>query len=82
MKQVIFGVGLTVFLFLNRQIQAQTAVAFKSKGKDSVSVVYIWHADTLRQIAKDSSQIQSLYGHVFLDKSERSVLAELAAELL
>ncbi len=25
---------------------------------------------------------QSLYGHVFLDKSERSVLAELAAELL
>jgi len=25
---------------------------------------------------------QELYGHVFLDKSERSVLAELAAELL
>jgi predicted ribonuclease YlaK len=25
---------------------------------------------------------QSLYGHMFLDKSERSLLAELAAELL
>jgi lipopolysaccharide export system protein LptA len=70
MKEIIFGMGLAVLLLLSRQTQAQTAVAFKSKGSDSVSMVYIWHADTLRQIAKDSSQIQSLYGHVKLQQGK------------
>jgi lipopolysaccharide export system protein LptA len=70
MKEIIFRVGLAVLLLLSRQTQAQTAVAFKSKANDSVSMVYIWHADTLRQISKDSSQIQSLYGHVKLQQGK------------
>jgi lipopolysaccharide export system protein LptA len=49
---------------------AQTTVSFASNKKDSSSVVYIWHADLLQQQSKDSSQIQSLSGHVKLQEGK------------
>ncbi len=51
-------------LLLVQQVSAQIAVPFKSKTGDSTKTVYIWHADTLREVKKDSIQIQSLFGHV------------------
>ena len=55
------------FLFC-ADVMAQVAVPFTSKKNDSVRVVYIWHSDTLRQERKDSSSIQSLFGHVKLQQ--------------
>jgi lipopolysaccharide export system protein LptA len=51
---------------------AQIAIGFKSKTGDSSNTVYIWHSDTLRQMRKDSVDIQSLYGHVKL-QSEKTL---------
>ncbi len=51
---------------------AQTAIGFKSKKDDSIRNVYIWHSDTLRQLHRDSVDIQSLFGHVKL-QSEKTI---------
>ncbi len=51
---------------------AQITVGFKSKKDDSIRNVYIWHSDTLRQMHKDSVDIQSLFGHVKL-QSEKTI---------
>jgi lipopolysaccharide export system protein LptA len=63
--------GLTVLVLLaTLQAHGQSAVAFKSPDNDSIKIVYIWHADTLSQIKKDSVAIQSLYGHVKLQQDK------------
>jgi lipopolysaccharide export system protein LptA len=72
MKQAIFPVLAVFYFLLGGQCLAQVSVPFKSKNNDSTRVVYIWHSDTLRQEKKDTSSIQSLFGHVKLQQ-ERTV---------
>ncbi|HTQ27150.1 MAG TPA: OstA-like protein [Puia sp.] len=68
MKQVILPLWLFISFLFCADVMAQVAVPFTSKKNDSVRVVYIWHSDTLRQERKDSSSIQSLFGHVKLQQ--------------
>lgn len=70
MKQL--AVWLVIFgsCCLSIRSAAQVAVPFKAKNGDSISTVYIWHSDTLREVQKDSVSIQSLFGHVKLQSDK------------
>src|SRR5450432_11 len=70
-KQALF-LAILIFSISGFQSFAQIAVPFKSKTGDSTQTIYIWHSDTLRQIQKDSVDIQSLFGHVKL-QSDRTL---------
>jgi lipopolysaccharide export system protein LptA len=66
-----FSRGLTILCVLSGlRGFSQSAVPFKSSNSDTIRVVYIWHADTLSQIKKDTASIQSLYGHVKLQEEK------------
>lgn len=75
MKQL--AVWLVIFgsCCLSIRSAAQVAVPFKAKNGDSISTVYIWHSDTLREVQKDSVSIQSLFGHVKLQSNKTFFIA-------
>ena len=70
MKQAIFPVLAVLCFLLGGRCLAQVSVPFISKNGDSIRVVYIWHSDTLRQERKDTSSVQSLFGHVKLQQEK------------
>jgi lipopolysaccharide export system protein LptA len=70
MKKPALFLAIGVFCMAGFPSLAQIAVPFKSKTDDSVHTVYIWHSDTLRQLRKDSVDIQSLFGHVKLQSDK------------
>jgi lipopolysaccharide export system protein LptA len=70
MKQVIVLAVLVLACLLSRQALAQGVVPFKSKDKDTIRTVFVWHSDTLREVKKDSVSIQSLFGHVKLQQGK------------
>ncbi len=70
MKKVVCFLALLIFIMSGFRTYAQMAIGFKSKKDDSVRNVYIWHSDTLRQIHKDSMDLQLLFGHVKLQSDQ------------
>jgi lipopolysaccharide assembly outer membrane protein LptD (OstA) len=70
MKKPALFTAILIFSLSGIQSFAQIAVPFKSKSGDSTQTVYIWHSDTLRQLHKDSIDIQSLFGHVKLQSDK------------
>jgi lipopolysaccharide export system protein LptA len=72
MKNAVRLMTILIFSMSGFLSYAQIAVGFKSKTDDSIRNVYIWHSDTLRQLHRDSVDIQSLFGHVKL-QSEKTI---------
>jgi lipopolysaccharide export system protein LptA len=70
MKKPALIMAIGILCSSGLQSLAQVAVPFKSKTDDSIHTVYIWHSDTLRQLRKDSVDIQSLFGHVKLQSDK------------
>ena len=70
MKKPALFLAILIFCLSGFQSFAQIAVPFKSKTGDSTQTVYIWHSDTLRELHKDSVDIQSLFGHVKLQSDK------------
>ena len=70
MKKPALLLAILIFSMSGFRSFAQIAVPFKSKTSDSTQTVYIWHSDTLRQMQKDSVDIQSLFGHVKLQSEK------------
>lgn len=70
MNKSAFLTAIGISCFSGFYSFAQVAVPFKSKTNDSIHNVYIWHSDTLRQLHKDSIDIQSLFGHVKLQSEK------------
>lgn len=70
MKKPALLLAILAFCMSGFHSIAQIAVPFKSKTGDSASTVYIWHADTLRELHKDSIAIQSMFGHVKLQSDK------------
>ena len=69
MKQIVLLFITCLALLVSMRVTAQTPVHFKSKDSDTIRTVYIWHADRLREEAKDSAnKIQSLIGNVKLQE--------------
>ena len=70
MKKLALIMAIGIFCLSGLHSYAQVAVPFKSRTGDSTHTVYIWHSDTLRQMQKDSVDIQSLFGHVKLQSEK------------
>ena len=70
MKKLALIMAIGIFCLSGLHSNAQVAVPFKSRTGDSTHTVYIWHSDTLRQMQKDSVDIQSLFGHVKLQSEK------------
>lgn len=69
MKRIVFLVLIALFIS-NFQAFAQIPIQFKSADSDTLRIVYIWHADKLREDTKDSVKMQSLVGNVKMQEDK------------